>query len=273
MSDLRPLTVPVAPMPHGKVRGTIPEMAIVPISKLRIDPRFQRDITRRGLATISKICANFSWSRFAPLMVARVPGEDGLCSVIDGQHRATAALILGIVEVPCAIVNATETEQAAIFSAVNGNVTPVTILQLFKAARASNAEWAHQIDAACAMGGLTALVYPKARSEIKPFETMAIGTLRRAIIRFGVDDVGKALAVAAKEQGAGEPGFWNSIAIDQAIADHRTSEGKREVVTGMQSTTAERIRELHKRGHSRFAIQAALRVKLADIEAAIGGAA
>jgi hypothetical protein len=36
---------------------------------------------------------------------------------------------------------------------------------------------------------------------------------------------------------------------------------------------AQRIRDLRKKGYSRFAIQAALRVKLADIEAAIEGEA
>lgn len=273
MSDLQPLTVPIAAMPKGKVRGRVPELGFVGLDKLRVNPKFQREITRRGLATISRIVGNFSWSRFAPLMVARVPGEDGLCSVIDGQHRATAALIIGIEMVPCAIVDATESEQAAIFSAVNGNVTPVTILQLFKAARAANAEWARQIDEVCTASGLTALVYPKARSSIAPFETMAIGTLRKNIIRFGTEDVAAALSQATRQAGAAEPGFWSSSAIDHAIADHRTQEGKRSAPTISETSTAERIRELYKRGHSRFAIQAALRVKLSDIEAAIGGAA
>jgi len=270
MTALRPLSRP--PIAAGKVKGAPPKLAFLALDRLRINDAYQREITRKGLSTIASICAGFNWSRFAPLVVARAPGGEGFYAIIDGQHRATAAVILGLKTVPCAIVEASESEQAGIFAAVNGNVTPVTILQLFKAARAAGAEWALQIDDVCTRAGLTALVYPKAKSEIRPFETMAIGTLRKCIIRFGVDEVAAALKDAARHNGADEPGFWSSRAIDAAIAEYRTTHGKRPEPVVETTTTAARIRELYQRGHTRFAIQAALRVKLADIEAAIQGA-
>jgi len=270
MGNLRPLAKPALDVPASRFAGKPPRLGFLPLAQLRIDDTFQRNIEGRGLATIARICAEFDWRRFAPLIVARVPGEEELYSVIDGQHRATAALLRGFERVPCAIVDASAMEQPEIFVAVNGNVTPITIFQLFKAARAAKAAWAVEIDEACATGGITPLVYPKPKSKIAPFETMAIGTLRRNIARFGVADVGAALKLAAKRPEAAEPGFWSSYAVEHSIADYRIAQGKRQEIGDQTGVSlAQRIRDLRQRGYSRFAIQAALRCKLADIEEAI----
>lgn len=272
MSNLLPLSR--LALNHAKPgpAGAPPVLAYLPLASLRIDDRYQRRIEGRGLRVITRICGEFDWNKFAPLIVARVPGGE-LFAIIDGQHRATAALIRGFEHVPCSIVNASERDQPGIFTDVNGNTTPITIFQLFKAGRAAGATWALDIDRACEIGGITPLVYPKPKSTIKPFETMAIGTLRRAIARFGIDDVGAAIRRAAKLQGAAEPGFWTSSAIDHAVAEWRIAQGKRQEIGDTQISMAQRIRDLRKKGYSRFAIQAALRVKLADIEAAIEGEA
>lgn len=273
MSTLRPLVKPPITFAPAAPTGRRPKLDFLPLSLLCIDDQYQRQIDRRGQVNIVNICSNFDWSRFAPLIVARVPGKDHRYAIIDGQHRATAALVLGIEKVPCAIVEASTQEQPAIFAAVNGNVTPVTIFQLFKAARAAKAEWALMIDQACAIGGIVPLIYPKAKREIKPFETMALGTLRQAIIRFGVDEVGAAIKHAKAQPGTDEPGFWNSSAIKYAIDNWRGMQGKRsEPAAPSGQTMADRIRELRKKGHTRFAIQAALRCRLSDIEAALEGA-
>lgn len=192
MTSLRPLTRPALILAEPKASGRPPKLDFLPLSKLRIDDAYQRDISPRGMRTIAAIHNAFDWNRFAPLIVAHVPGRD-LHVIIDGQHRATAALLRGYELVPCAIVAASALEQASIFSSVNGTVTPITIFQLFKAARAAKVAWALDVEAACKIAGLTPLVYPKAKSEIKPFETMAIGTLRKNIERFGVQEVGNAL--------------------------------------------------------------------------------
>lgn len=277
MTDLRPLTKPDVNISTSGSAGRPPKLDYLPLSNLRIDDTYQRTIERKGLATILRICNEFDWRRFAPLIVARVPGPEELYAIIDGQHRATAALLRGFDRVPCCIVEATALEQPAIFAAVNGNITPVTIFQLFKAARAAKAGWAVAIDQVCAEAEITPLVYPKSRKEIKPFETMAIGTLRKNIIRFGEQDVAAALKHARRQPGAAEPGFWSSTAINYAVAEWRVGQGKRaEPSTSADPSTptmAQRIRDLKAKGYSRFAIQAALRVKLSEIEAAIGGAA
>jgi hypothetical protein len=271
MSSLRPLVKPEVNLAQPRPAGRPPTLDFLPLAKLRIDDSYQRTIERKGLATIVRICNEFDWNRFAPLIVARIAGKDEHYAIIDGQHRATAALLRGFDLVPCAIVNASAMEQPAIFAAVNGNVTPITILQLFKAARASKAEWAMEVDGVCKDAGLVPLVYPRPKSVIRPFETMAIGTLRRNIARFGVADVTRALKQAARQPDAADPGFWTSGAIDYAVAEWRTEQGKRQQPERPADGVplAQRIVELRKRGHSRFAIQSALGCKLSEIEAAL----
>lgn len=268
MTSLRPLAKPALELAEPKPAGRPPKLDFLPLAKLRIDDGYQRDIGPRGLRTISAIHNEFDWNRFAPLIVARIPGGD-LHVIIDGQHRATAALLRGYELVPCAIVEASALEQASIFSSVNGTVTPITTYQLFKAARAAKVEWALGLDDACKAAGLTPLVYPKAKNLLKPFETMAIGTLRKYVLRFGAMQLGSALKRAALLPGADLPGFWNSVAIDQAIADWRSQPLQRPEAVAPVTSLAQRILELRKKGHSRFAIQAALRCKLADIEDAL----
>lgn len=270
MSCLRPLVKPVLNLAQPKSAGSPPRLDFLPLSKLRIDDNYQRSIERRGLSTIARIHNEFDWNRFAPLIVAPVPGK-GLFVIIDGQHRATAALLRGFEMVPCSIVDAKVREQAAIFAAVNGNVTPVSILQLFKAGRAADTPWAVEIDTVCAAAGLVPLVYPKPKSVIKPFETMAIGTLRHELQRFGTAEVTDALRHAVTQPGADEPGYWNSLGVKMAIATWREMKGKRKAAEPIEDdlSKAHRIRDLKKRGYTRSAIQAATGFKLAEIEKAL----
>lgn len=271
MSTLRELTKPVVDLAQVKPAGRPPRLDFLPLAQLRIDDSYQRRIEGRGLQTIVRICNEFDWRRFTPLMVARIAGKQELYAIIDGQHRATAALLRGFDRVPCAIVDAQLDEQPAIFAAINGNVTPVTIFQLFKAARAAKAEWARDIDEACETGGIVPLLYPKSKANIRPFETMAIGTLRRSIMRFGKEQVGRAIKAATAEPGADQPGFWNSGAIDRAVFEHRAQLNKPVVVKKDDVTIEQRIREMKARGHTRFAIQVGLNVTLKQIENALRG--
>lgn len=268
-ATLHPIELVDCPPPPRLEPGRAPVLAWLPLSKLRIDRSYQREITKKGRANVVRIVNTFSWSRFAPVLVT--PIERGLYSVLDGQHRAAAALRCGFKEVPCAIVEAAASEQAQIFADVNGVVTKITTFDLFKAGRAAGLEWAKAIDRVCAGAGLVALTYPKAMREIKPFETMALGTLQKYIIRFGEQDCIAALKQLSKMPAAREPGFWNSRAIDAAIANYREDQGLRQAAAGSvdQLSIEQRIRDLKAKGHSRFAIQAALKVSLATIEAAL----
>jgi hypothetical protein len=89
-----------------------------------IDRSYQRSISRAGSVNIARIAEYFEWSKFSPVIVA--PIEGGLFPIIDGQHRATAAALRGVPEVPCEIVHIDRTRQAEAFAAINSNTTKVT---------------------------------------------------------------------------------------------------------------------------------------------------
>jgi hypothetical protein len=111
--------------------GDRPELQWLKISQLRIDPRYQREIGRRGSLNILAIAPAFQWAKFAPVVVA--PIADGLFAIVDGQHRTTAAALRGFESVPCVIIAAGEAGQADAFVAINANVTAMSPLQLHAA--------------------------------------------------------------------------------------------------------------------------------------------
>src|SRR5262249_46646719 len=115
----------------GPIAGDKPQLRWIAIACLRIDRTYQREIVRRGAANIVRIAREFDWTRFGTVIVAE--HEQGLYTVIDGQHRTTAAALRGIRDVPCQVVRATTAEAAAAFAAINGNITLMTAQQLHTA--------------------------------------------------------------------------------------------------------------------------------------------
>jgi hypothetical protein len=111
--------------------GPAPMLNWIPTDRLVVDDAYQREIGKRGRFNVQHIIDNFEWSKFAPVIVA--PVEGGLYAVVDGQHRTTAAMVLGFSEVPCQVVQADRAKQAAAYAAVNGNITKTTPQQLFHA--------------------------------------------------------------------------------------------------------------------------------------------
>lgn len=87
MSNLLPLSR--LALNHAKPgpAGSLPVLAYLPLASLRIDDRYQRRIEGRGLRVITRICGEFDWNKFAPLIVARVPGGE-LFAIIDGPPGA-----------------------------------------------------------------------------------------------------------------------------------------------------------------------------------------
>jgi hypothetical protein len=156
-----------------------PELAWVPIEKLTINDSYQRTIERRGWSSIRKIADHFDWGRFSPLLVAR--NEDDSFSIIDGQHRAHAAALCGVYAVPALVVDLTEQQQAAAFSWVNGTVTALTPLQIYRAALAALEPWALQCDAAVARAGCRMMTFNKSASEKKPGEIYCVALIRGVI--------------------------------------------------------------------------------------------
>ena len=227
LTALQPANVEIG---SGNAPGPRPRLAWLPISSLCVDHSYQRPVNARGLRTI-------------------------------------AALTLGYDEVPCSVIAADSKMQASIFASINGTVTPISKLALYKAGVRSGAEWALQVKRVCESAGIIALTYPKPYKALKPFETQSIGTLINRIGRHGEHVVTNALKLEAKQPGADTPGHFSPDTIDAAI--HRVRSVTFTEKAHPAEDKAARIRELKSRGYSRQAIAAALGVTYATVEEAL----
>ncbi len=171
--------------------GPAPMLQWVRVEHLVVDEAYQRPIRGAGRKNISAIAEAFCWSKFAPLIVSPVAG--GRYAVIDGQHRATAAALRGIAELPAQVIIAGPIEQAAAFKAVNGQTTRMHALEIHRAGVASADPEALEIDAICRRAGAMVSPHPRAQNRIKPGETNAVAAVRAGLRRHGAAVVELAL--------------------------------------------------------------------------------
>jgi hypothetical protein len=197
--------------PSLESAGERPELQWVKISRLRIDPKYQREIADRGAKNVVSIATRFRWSKFEPVMIA--PIADGLFAVINGQHRATAAALRGFESIPCCIVKASVTEQADSFVAINGDVTVMTPLQLHAARLAAGDPAAVKLVEACTEAGVAICRYPVPANKVKPGETLAIGMLRSALDKYGREVLVAALSCITQTR-KGNPGMIRAALVE-----------------------------------------------------------
>ena len=212
MIKLRPLDqlqFAVKPVPARDI-GPQGELRWIKISQLRIDPDYQRAILDSGKANIRRMIEGFSWLLFGAIVVAKRGG--GHYAIIDGQHRATAAMLHGGIEtVPCLVMTGAPKDEARAFSAINGNITRIHTLQSFRAKVAAGDSAALELVAICAHAAVTIAPYPK--PDLRPGETMSLGTIHAAIKHYGADALMAALTllrVADPESGLSAPAIMGS---------------------------------------------------------------
>lgn len=193
--------------------GERPELQWLKIAKLRIDPRYQREIGRRGADNIVAIAPQFKWAKFTPVVVA--PIEGGLFAIIDGQHRTTAASLRGFESVPCVIIQVDQADQADAFVAINANVTAMSPLQLHAARLAAGDKAADELTKACREADVTICRYPVPASKMQPGDTLAVGMLQAMLEKYGRDVLVAALCCITKTR-RGNPGMIRK-AIVQAL--------------------------------------------------------
>src|SRR5919107_4150563 len=145
---MRPISTEGYETPRGVSAGPAPMLQWISISDLVVDPSYQRPIVGKGRKNVDRIARSFSWSCFAPVVVS--PVEGGKFAIIDGQHRTTAAALVGLETVPCQVVIAAREEQAAAFKAINGITTPISAMALHAAALVAGEPWAVQVAEVCA---------------------------------------------------------------------------------------------------------------------------
>lgn len=185
--------------PTSASLGVRPELAWLPISNLRIDERYQREVLRNGSRNIGKIARNFDWSKFGIVVVARL--TDGLFAIVDGQHRTIAAAARQILEVPCVIIDADPAQQAAAFAEINGSVTAISKLAIFAAEVAAGNPSALDLSKACSSAGVSVCRYPVAANNMKPGETIAIGALQDNFKTYGPQHLTLALSAIMSSVG------------------------------------------------------------------------
>lgn len=180
--------------PGAAPPGPPPEVELVPLEALCLDPSYQRALSRRSKRLIRKIAEAWDWTRFKPLTVR--PSGDGRLEVIDGQHSALAAAARRDIPRLPAVVIAGETNAAAAFVGINRDRLAVTPLQIFWAEVEAGAEEAIDIRDGAADAGVEILRGPRSAVDMRPGQTMAIGALRQLARQGGRVYVRRALAAA-----------------------------------------------------------------------------
>lgn len=191
--------------------GPAPFLEWIAVERLVVDTEYQREIGRRGAVNVMQIAEHFDWSKFAPVIIA--PVEGGLFAIVDGQHRTTAAMLRGIDQVPCQVVQADRAKQAAAYAAVNGNITKTTPQQLYHARLAANDPNAIEIANVCSAASVEVTRRNVPLSEMKVGQTQAIGALMRCIKLYGRDTLITALQCIT-QTADGNPGFVRATIIE-----------------------------------------------------------
>jgi hypothetical protein len=191
--------------------GPAPVLNWIAISALVIDKTYQRSVSRAGSANIMRIAEYFEWAKFSPVIVA--PIEGGLFSIIDGQHRATAALIRGIETVPCAIVHIDRAKQAEAFAAINGNTTRVSPQVVYYARLTGRDPTAEQMAKVLSAAGVTVVRKNLTVRDMKAGETNAVGVLFKYLKSFGPETLITALQCIC-QTGNQNPGFLRARVIE-----------------------------------------------------------
>ncbi len=187
-----------------------PQLQWLPIASLVVDDAYQREIERAGRRNIQRIAADFDWAFFSPVIVS--PVEGGKFAIVDGQHRTTAAALIGKTEVPCQIVIADRRKQARAFAAVNGNVTRQSALSVFRARLGSADADAMALDALARRAGIRILGYPVAAKQMKQGDCMSPAGLATAMARYGGETLFLALR-AMTESGQDIRGLVNPLIV------------------------------------------------------------
>jgi hypothetical protein len=183
-------TRPITPLPLANdilpnVPMTAPPAIIwVHPSQLRVDPGYQRDLSRKSVTLIEKIVKDFDWRRFKPPVIVRGE-EEGSFDIIDGQHTAIAAASHGgIAEIPALLVEAEGiTSRAKAFLGHNRDRVAMSAMQLHHSAAAAGDETAMTIEQVCARAGARVLKYPPGAAVFKVGDTLAIGVLKSLVNR------------------------------------------------------------------------------------------
>lgn len=180
------------------ILGSPPTLEWRAVGELLIDPTYQREIEAGpSQALIRKIAMFWDWGLCQPLAVSRRP--DGTLTIVDGQHRASAAKMRGdIPHLPCVITAyASAGDEAAAFVALNQMRRPLSALDLFRAALTAGDIEATAIARLISGAGLRLSKHTN-YTVWKPGDVANIGGIQRAYRRDGENAARIALCALAQ---------------------------------------------------------------------------
>lgn len=181
MTPHRPIALPGPAEPLGIADQPSPMLQWVKIADMVIDDAYQRPLNQGGWRVVRGIAENFRWSCFTPVLLA--PIEGGLFAVIDGQHRAHAALMCGIEAVPAMVVPIAATEQARAFVQVNTARTAMSQYNKFKAGLAAGEAWALLADITVSNTGCRLMRFALNANKRKLGDIQCVGLIRDLVTR------------------------------------------------------------------------------------------
>lgn len=233
---MRAVSIEGLQRPAHRDPGPQPQQEWLPISTLVIDPEYQREVKRDGRRAIERIASNFEWTKFSAVVVA--PASNGRYAIIDGQHRTTAAKLIGIASVPCLILALDRAGQAASFAAINGSVTKITPWHLFKAALAAGDGWAKRAARVASDAGCRLMTYNKSMAEREAGELYGVNTIRDLIDKHGENTVTVALKAYRQSVYGDLPVAWGNTLVWAWIASVAA-------VPGLAATGFEQLARFH----------------------------
>lgn len=184
----------------GPIKGAVGHLEMLPIASLIIDDTYQRAVSSGSVRNIRRICKGFDWAKFLPVIVAK---DGDHYAIVDGQHRTTAALTLGIEKVPCYVLGCTPSEAAAAFAAINGNVTPMGPADIWFAELAAGGASALALQKVLDAAGVK---ITRKKEGMVAGESRSINVLRRALAFYG-DAILTTILQCIVETGNGNPGM------------------------------------------------------------------
>lgn len=179
-------------------RGSQPGGVIwVKPSELGVDTRYQRDLGAFGERRVQEIALNFDWRKFTPIVVARRHPADGEgYLVIDGQHRAAAALARGDIEaIPAWAIDADLAGQAHTFLTINAYSARVNSGTIWYALAASGDEGAKALLDLCAETKIEIVKYPCRAASLRFDRTSSPNAIDETRRRMGIAPTRWALTV------------------------------------------------------------------------------
>lgn len=195
---------PVAALPLPDISaidlGPRPEIRWVAPTSLLVDETYQRNLSKSSMELLRKAVREFAWAKMKIPNVVEVRGK---LHMIDGQHTAIAAATVRAAEIPVFIVIAAEiADRANAFVGLNTDRVTVSKFNLHRAQVAAGDPHSIGVDEVCRRSGVRLRAAINQSSLVAEGDTVAVGVIRSAVKKHGVDRAAKGLAILVKAKRA-----------------------------------------------------------------------